>query len=132
MARTAGRAKKPAKSKAEAELDKLLEEARAAEAEAAVKEANAPAEAKPKTSEQPPKPPEPKSDLLKWFFIGLIIVSVIGGYFLYSYTHSNNQPPIIPVTGLGVYNPEDWLEEMLREKIPEDPPNAELCSALFF
>ncbi len=99
------------KTKAEIELDKMLAEARAAEAELAKKEASKPVEAvmdtKPQ-AEQPKQAPE-KSDALKWFFIGLIIVSLGGGYFIYDKMHQNTNP-IIPATGLATYNPEIWLD----------------------
>jgi hypothetical protein len=102
---------KQVKSKAEIELDKMLAEARTAEAELAKKEASKPVEAVADTkpqAEQPKQAPE-KSDALKWFFIGLVIVSLVGGYFIYAKMHQNTNP-IISVTGLAVYNPESWLD----------------------
>ena len=104
--------KKQVKSKAEIELDKMLAEARAAEAELAKRIGNKPAEAQsqPETKQEQPKQLEEKSDILKWFFIGLIIVSLVGGYFIYSQMHQNTG--IVPSEiGLAAYNPSDLVKD---------------------
>jgi hypothetical protein len=106
--------KKSKKTKAEIELDKMLAEARAAEAELAKKEASKPVEVQPQQSlpevKKEPIQSKPESDSLKWFFIGLIVISVIGGYFLYNNLH-HGITPITLTTGLAVYDPHSWLKD---------------------
>lgn len=109
--------KKAKKSKAEIELDKMLNEAKAADAKIAAEEASKPIEipeAKSQLEQQKPeqpvqKQPEEKSDFLKWFFVGLIVVSLVGGYLIYSQLHPNTNI-ITPTTGLAVYNPQNLLK----------------------
>ena len=128
--------KKGKKSKAEIELDKMLAEARAAEAKLAEKEASKPkielVVAKPQAEE--PKQPAEKSDFLKWFFIGLIVVSIVGGYFIYTHMHPNTNFVNNPTTGLAVYNPEKllagWTLDVSRTNLAEMPTDirAEMLS----
>lgn len=127
--------KKAKKSKAEIELDKMLTEARAADAKIAAEEASKPADIiAPKPEAEQPKPPAEKSDSLKWFFLGLIIVSLVGGYFLSSQLHKN--PNIsIPATGLAIYNPENllgsgWALDVANTNLAEMPTSfrAEMMS----
>ncbi len=103
--------KKGKKSKAEIELDKMLDEARTADEELAKKEACKPVEVQPKpeVKQEEPKQNQPRGDFLKWFFVGLIIVSLVGGYLLYTQLHKNIDET--PSIGLAVYNPEKWLND---------------------
>lgn len=109
--------KKGKKSKAEIELDKMLDQARAAEEEFAKRETSQvrPAEPVIETKPQPEqtlqKHPAEKSDALKWFFLGLIVVFVIGGFFLYTQLHPNANIDNNSPTGLAVYNPQDLLKD---------------------
>jgi hypothetical protein len=108
--------KTPKKSKAETELDKMLAEARAAEAEILTKEANKPSaetvEPVAKEPEQPKQEPQKqtgaKKDYLLWFFAGIMIVFAVGGFFLYTSLHHNSKL-MPPTTGLAAYNPEHLL-----------------------
>jgi len=103
--------KKAKKTKAEIELEKMLAEARVAEAKQELQTAESKPEKviqQPKPAKEPQKQPEEKSDVLKWFFIGLIVVSLVGGYLIYSQLHPNTNI-ITPTTGLAIYNPQNLL-----------------------
>ena len=119
---------KPKKSKAEIELDKMLAEARAAEAEQEAKGAESESENIIQQSEpakqEPQKQPEEKKDYLLLFFVGIVVVFAIGGFFLYSSLHHNfNLTP--SVTGLAAYNPQpllkDWTLDVANTNLAEMP-----------
>lgn len=136
----AERAKTPKKSKAEIELDKMLDEARAADAKIAAEEASKPADiiAPKPEAEQPkqeqPKQTEGKKDYLLWFFAGIIVVFAVGGFFLYGTLHHNSNLTL-PATGLAIYNPENllgsgWTLDVANTNLAEMPTSfrAEMMS----